>query len=122
MARFVLSLHAANTNVEPLLQLNRFANQVLDNGHIIDAVFLYQDAVSYALPHIYVPNDEVQPNTIFTALHKRGVNFTLCVTAAEKRGVSNDASVHPLAPYFALSGLAEFAMQAAKADKWVQFK
>ena len=122
MARFVLSLHAANTNIEPLLQLNRFANQILDNGHTIECVFLYQDAVTYALPHLYVPNDEVQPNTVFSELHKRGVEFTLCVTAAEKRGISSAESNTPLAPFFVMGGLAEFAMLAAKADKWVQFK
>ena len=41
----------------------------------------------------------------------------LCVTAAQKRGLDiKNTGV------FKVAGLAEFAMLASDADKWVQFK
>ena len=41
----------------------------------------------------------------------------LCVTAAEKRGLDMQNT-----GVFAVAGLAEFAMLASEADKWIQFK
>ncbi len=41
----------------------------------------------------------------------------LCVTAAEKRGLDIKHT-----NVFNVAGLAEFAMLASDADKWIQFK
>ncbi|WP_350609305.1 DsrE family protein, partial [Pseudoalteromonas sp. 41-MNA-CIBAN-0057] len=55
--------------------------------------------------------------SLWQQLAEKNINLMLCVTAAEKRGldIKNTGA-------FAIAGLAEFAMLASEADKWIQFK
>lgn len=117
MANFVLSLHSGVTNTDCVNHLFRFANQLLEENHTISCIFLYQDAVYHVLENITIPSDELPIMMHWRELAEQGVSLQLCVTAAEKRGIDiNNTGL------FQVSGLAEFAMLAAQADKWVQFK
>ena len=117
MARFVLSLHSAPSDHDTTQRLVKFAQACLTQGHNIDAIFLYQNGVFHASEQLDLAADELAINALWQQLHKQGIHLMLCVTAAEKRGLDiNNTGV------FAVAGLAEFAMLASDADKWVQFK
>lgn len=117
MARFVLSLHSAPSDHDATQRLIKFADACLSLGHQIDAIFLYQHGVFHASEQLSLACDELPINSLWQQLYNRGVNLMLCVTAAEKRGLDiNNTGV------FTVAGLAEFAMLASDADKWVQFK
>ena len=117
MARFVLSLHCAPSDHDTTQRLVKFAHACLAQGHIIDAIFLYQQGVFHASEHLNLASDELAINALWQALHTKKINLMLCVTAAEKRGLDITKT-----GVFSIAGLAEFAMLASDADKWVQFK
>lgn len=117
MASFVLSLHSAPSDTDTLNALGRFATSALAQGHTIRCIFLYQDGVYHASPCFDLASDEFDPAKVWQTLHEQGIELHLCVTAATKRGMDLERS-----GVFSVSGLAEFAMEAAQADKWVQFK
>ena len=71
----------------------------------------------HALNDFDIASDEFNPAAIWQSLFDLNIAVQVCVTAASKRGVSvSDSS------QFNVSGLAEFAMDAAQADRWIQFK
>ncbi|WP_105189846.1 sulfurtransferase complex subunit TusD [Pseudoalteromonas sp. T1lg48] len=117
MASFVLSLHSAPSDTDTLNALQRFATSALVQGHEIRCIFLYQDGVYHASPCFDLGSDEFDPAKVWQGLHEQGIALHLCVTAASKRGIDLDRC-----GVFNVSGLAEFAMEAAQADRWVQFK
>jgi tRNA 2-thiouridine synthesizing protein D len=117
LARFVLSLHTSPSDHDTAQRLVKFANACVSKGHSVDAVFLYQDAVGHASPYFSLASDELQLSDLWQQLANQNISLLLCVTAAEKRGldIANTG-------VFNVAGLAEFAMIASEADKWVQFK
>lgn len=117
MARFVLSLHSAPSDHDTTQRLFKFATACLAQGHTIDAIFLYQHGVFHASEHINLATDELAISSLWHQLHQHNINLMLCVTAAEKRGLNLSST-----GVFNVAGLAEFAMLASEADKWVQFK
>ena len=117
MSQYVLSLHSDVSDHDALQQLLRFASALQAQDHQIECIFLYQQAVLFASQHFSLASDELQPAQVWQSLHDAGIALKLCVTAAEKHGLDTTQ----FAP-FEVAGLAEFAMLATKADKWVQFK
>ncbi|WP_273049423.1 sulfurtransferase complex subunit TusD [Pseudoalteromonas sp.] len=117
MARFVFSLHTPPSDHDTTQRIVKFANSCLAQGHTIDAIFLYQQGIYHASNNFDLPSDELQITELWQQLADKDINLMLCVTAAEKRGLDiKNTGV------FAVAGLAEFAMLASDADKWVQFK
>ncbi|KZN66687.1 hypothetical protein N473_09845 [Pseudoalteromonas luteoviolacea CPMOR-1] len=117
MSQFIISVHFGPADHDALQCLERFARAVLQQKHAIKCVFLYQDAVLHANQHFSLASDELQVSTVWQTLHDLGIPIKLCVTAAEKRGLNTSNT-----GLFTVAGLAEFAMETCKADKWVQFK
>ncbi|MEO2266053.1 sulfurtransferase complex subunit TusD [Pseudoalteromonas pernae] len=117
MASFVLSLHTAASDTCTLQALQRFAHSAIANGHELKCIFLYQDGVYHALSGFDIASDEFNPADIWQSLFELNIPVHVCVTAASKRGVSVCDNSQ-----FLVSGLAEFAMEVAQADRWVQFK
>ncbi|KAF7785675.1 tRNA 2-thiouridine synthesizing protein D [Pseudoalteromonas rubra] len=117
MSQYVLSLHSNVSDHDALQQLVRFAKALQAQDHQIKCIFLYQQAVLFASQHFSLASDELQPAQLWQSLHDAGIALKLCVTAAEKYGLDT-SHCGP----FEVAGLAEFAMLATKADKWVQFK
>ncbi|MDK1286590.1 sulfurtransferase complex subunit TusD [Pseudoalteromonas umbrosa] len=117
MSQFIISVHCGPADHDTLQCLERFARATLQQQHSIKCIFLYQDAVLHANQHFALASDELQVSTVWQNLHDLGIPLKLCVTAAEKRGINiSDTGL------FTVAGLAEFAMETCKADKWVQFK
>ncbi|MCF2909155.1 DsrE family protein [Pseudoalteromonas sp. DL2-H2.2] len=117
MSQYVLSLHSDVSNHDALQQLLRFTQALQAQEHQVACIFLYQQAVLFASQHFSLASDELQPTQLWQSLHDAGIALKLCVTAAEKHGLDT-TQCGP----FEVAGLAEFAMLATKADKWVQFK
>ncbi|TQF70914.1 sulfurtransferase complex subunit TusD [Pseudoalteromonas luteoviolacea] len=117
MSQFIISLHCGPDSHDSLQCMNRFVQAALKQNHTIKCIFLYQNAVQHASQHIQLASDELPLNSIWHNLAEQGISLKLCVTAAEKRGINTtDTGI------FTVAGLAEFAMETCKADKWVQFK
>ena len=117
LASFVLSLHSAPSDAITLVALKRFVDNALSLGHQIKTIFLYQDGVYHALDQFDVSSDEFDVAALWQQLFDSGIELSLCITAANKRGVDTEQ-----VKLFTVSGLAEFAMLATDADRWVQFK
>lgn len=117
MARFVLSLHTPPSDHDTTQRIVKFAHACLVQGHSIDAIFLYQDGIYHASTHFELASDELNLSSLWQQLADKNINLMLCVTAAEKRGLDMQNT-----GVFAVAGLAEFAMLASEADKWIQFK
>ena len=120
MTRFALLLTSATFSNQTLASVLVFANAAINNGHCIDHIFLYQDAVYSVAYHTDLPADEPDLSTAlaeFCLEHQ--VDLLFCVTAAEKRGVIGTGLLPK--PGYTAAGLAEFAMRQVNIDKLVQF-
>ena len=86
-------------------------------------VFFYQDGVLNANTNIAMPNDEFQAIKEWKRLHEKyNLPLHLCITAAEKRGLSdgNELLDNNIADHFLISGLGELVELTSKADRLIQ--
>lgn len=117
--RYLLMLHGSAWSQQSVKSATDFAKAAITQGHTIDAIFLYQDGATNALPEIEISSDELNGQTALLDLHRQhGVPLWLCVTAGVKRGVTE----HNVHKGFKIAGLAEFAEASTLADKVIQFK
>lgn len=120
MTRFGLLLTSAGFASQSLASALHFARTVIREGHQIDHIFLYQDAVYCVSSLTDLPADEPDVAAALSQFcQQQQIPLLFCVTAAEKRGVISD-NQSPRAGYSA-AGLAEFAMRQSQIDKLVQF-
>ncbi|MBQ4832472.1 sulfurtransferase complex subunit TusD [Pseudoalteromonas sp. MMG010] len=117
MAQFVISMHSAPSDHDTTQRLAKFVNACINQGHTVNTIFLYQDAVFHASPTFELATDELNIPSLWQNIANLGINLTFCITAAQKRGLDIENT-----GVFNVAGLAEFAMLASDADKWVQFK
>lgn len=107
----------------------RFACAVLQQGHLIDSIFFYQDGVGNGNLLTQPAGDEFNLYQAWTELAtQHRLSLDVCVAAALRRGMSDVASSHQVgvaqwnvAPPFRLSGLGSLAQAALSADRMVQF-
>ena len=96
----------------------------VNNDVEILGVFFYQDGVLNAAKNLSIPSDEYQTLIQWQALNREySVPLYLCITAAEKRGLSDDISNQALSnidPAFIVSGLGELVELTSKAEREVQ--
>ena len=84
-------------------------------------VFFYQDGVMHANANIQIASDEFQAINQWQRLHQQyNLPLHLCITAAEKRGMS-DETVKNIDSIFTVSGLGELVELSTTADRMVQF-
>lgn len=98
-----------------------YVEAALQSGIDLIGVFFYQDGVLHANANIKIASDEFQAISHWQKLHQEySLPLHLCITAAEKRGISddNDRGIHPI---FTISGLGELVELSAIADRTVQF-
>ena len=107
----------------------RFACALLQQGHVINQIFFYQDGVHNASLLVQPAGDETQLQQAWVELAMtHGLTLDVCVAAALRRGVSDEASAIQaglaqwnLVSPFRLSGLGSLAQAALSADRVVQF-
>jgi len=96
----------------------------LKKGVEVLGVFFYQDGVLNASTHLSLANDEYQSTRQWQRLHKDyALPLYLCITAAEKRGLSDDLGDNKQSNInneFILSGLGELVELSSKAERVVQ--
>ena len=93
----------------------------LESGVELVGVFFYQDGVMHASTSVQISSDEFQAITHWQRLHQTyNLPLHLCITAAEKRGISdeNSQNIHSI---FTVSGLGELVELSSIADRLVQF-
>ncbi|BCE01800.1 sulfurtransferase complex subunit TusD [Marinicellulosiphila megalodicopiae] len=107
----------------------RFCNALIAKNHQIEQIFFYQDAVILASNLLVPAQDEypTQQNWLDFS-NQNQIELNVCVSAAIKRGVLNDAdcarynknqsNVHSC---FNIVGLGEFLTSMDNADKQVTF-
>ncbi|TMN33251.1 sulfurtransferase complex subunit TusD [Pseudoalteromonas sp. S2755] len=117
MSQIAISVHFGVAAQSKLTLLERYVDAAIKSDHQVACIFLYQDGVYHASQNIVHASDELQINALWQRIKDKGIPLLLCVTAAEKRGVS----IEDVSP-FTVAGLAEFAMISSKSDKWIQFK
>lgn len=130
MASFLVMVHSDSYANQSSRSALKYAEAVVCRGHILKAVFFYQDGVYHANALTVIPPDELDTREGFKTLNrKHRVPLLLCVTAAEKRGIINEqqATAESLTQFnidhaFTVAGLAEMAAIAADTDYIVQFK
>lgn len=119
MANYLLMLHGTPWSNQTVLSACQFAQVALNSGHTISAIFLYQDSVLNAINSLDISSDELNGQSHLLKLQQQHqVKLMLCVTAAEKRGLSE----LNIPAEFTVSSLAEFAELTTQADKVIQFK
>lgn len=89
----------------------------------IVGVFFYQDGVMHANQDINIASDEYQAIQEWQQLHQaHQLPLHICVTAAEKRGISCEAiDGGKVNEAFTVSGLGELVELSTKASRVVQF-
>ena len=98
-----------------------YVETALNSGVEIIGVFFYQDGVIHANQQVKIASDEFQCIAKWQTLHQSfNLPLHLCITAAEKRGLSdeNPTNIHSI---FTTSGLGELVELANNADRVVQF-
>jgi tRNA 2-thiouridine synthesizing protein D len=98
-----------------------YIETALKSGVELLGVFFYQDGVMHANLHTQIASDEFQCIDHWQTLRDTyELPLHLCITAAEKRGIS-DESPNNIHPIFTVSGLGELVELTTKADRLVQF-
>ena len=96
----------------------------VEKGVTIVGVFFYQDGVLNAAKHLSIPNDEYQTLQHWQQLNREfDVPLYLCVTAAEKRGLTDEIGKNEnsnIDQAFTVSGLGELVELTCKAERVVQ--
>ena len=103
--------------------INLVHSAIKNNVKII-GVFFYQDGVLNAAKQLSIPSDEFQTLTQWKTLKSDfNVPLYLCITAAEKRGLSDGLGEHERSTIdnaFTVSGLGELVELTSKAQRVVQ--
>lgn len=107
----------------------QFAQAVIAEGHTLNSVFFYREGVLNANELTIPASDEVDLVRAWQELHDRhGVELHICVAAALRRGVIDDAEAkqHTLTTSnlqagFTLSGLGALAEASLTCERMVQF-
>lgn len=102
--------------------LNYIEAALLSNINLV-GVFFYQDGVLNANSKIHIASDEFQTIKRWQSLHEQyHLPLHLCITAAEKRGMSDEDNASTLIHHaFTISGLGELVALSTSADTLVQF-
>lgn len=97
--------------------------QELVQKHRICQIFFYQEGISNGNALVYPANDEFNLVNAWQDFARRhNVPLHLCVSAAQRRGVVDEASAADksavnLANVFQLAGLGEFSQALLRADR-----
>lgn len=119
MSSFVITIHSQPFASDAIRSALSFCQAVVRQEHKLEAIFFYQDGVNIAHPHQEIPSDEFNAAEQFAKFSDEfSVPLLMCVTAAEKRGITTEVERLP----FKVAGLAEFAAISSKVDRLVQFK
>lgn len=127
--RFALMVTGPAYGTQQASSAYQFAQALLDTGHTLASVFFYREGVSNANALTAPASDEFDLVRAWQRLHEEyQVELHICVAAALRRGVVDDAEAQRLAlpganlqAGFSLTGLGALAEAALSCDRVVQF-
>lgn len=94
---------------------------IVKSEHELIGVFFYQDGVLNASTTLSIPSDEYQSHHEWKMLNeKKGLPLHLCITAAEKRGLTDADSSLNIDKAFTISGLGELVELTNLCDRVIQ--
>jgi tRNA 2-thiouridine synthesizing protein D len=106
----------------------KFATAALEAGHQLYRVFFYHDGVYNGADNHLPPQDECAlPRCWQQLAQAHDLDLVVCVSAAKRRGIFNDAeakrqgSAANLINEFDLSGLGQYTDALLKADRTITF-
>lgn len=107
----------------------QFARALLEEGHELISIFFYREGVYNANQLTAPASDEFDLVRAWQSLYQQHrVALHICVAAALRRGISDEAEAHRLGlpgfnlqPGFLLSGLGALAEASLTCDRMVQF-
>ncbi|MFD2166733.1 sulfurtransferase complex subunit TusD [Thalassotalea euphylliae] len=121
-----MSVFTIVVTTSPFHGLSATANELIEaiyatEEHTINGVFFYQDGVLAANKLASQPSDEYQFVEALCQLKtKYNFDLHLCISAAEKRGMTDDKDNHNIHPAFTISGLGEMVELSNSADRVIQ--
>ena len=99
-----------------------YVEAALISGVDVIGIFFYQDGVLHANSELSIASDEFQATQAWLTLNdKYQLPLHLCITAAEKRGLTDTIDKKNINACFTISGLGELVELSSKADRLVQF-
>jgi len=99
-----------------------FVETALNMGIDVIGIFFYQDGVIHANSNVSIVSDEYQAIKQWQQLHQQyQLPLHLCISAAEKRGLTDDKEQNNINPCFTISGLGELVELSSNANSVVQF-
>ena len=98
------------------------AVEIVNQGHVLHRVFFYQDAALLGNNQIEPVNssDRCQANWIALAKAQE-LDLTICVSAAQRRGIVENRSQSNLVEGFSISGLGQLIEAMLVCDRIVTF-
>ncbi|NVJ68354.1 MAG: sulfurtransferase complex subunit TusD [Gammaproteobacteria bacterium] len=129
MATFSLLVTANPYTQQGQYSALAFAKSLLSQGHELTRVFFYADGVLVANRLNCPPSDEINLTKSWAKLAiEKDVELTVCVTAALKRGIVNQAEAERnaltsenLDPAFEISGLGQLTEAMLESDRLITF-
>ena len=129
MSKFIIQINSPAYGSASSYNAYRFAKAALNNGHLIDKVFFYQEGVLNTNSLNSPASDEFDLQQAWLSLSEQyGLSLVNCVSAALRRGVlsENDAKENALSqwnmqPPFIMGGLGELVTGIESADRLVSF-
>lgn len=99
-----------------------YTKQALLNSDVeVLGVFFYQNGVLNASQHLSMPSDELQAIDAWKELNnKYQLPIHLCITAGEKRGLTDLEESALISSNFTISGLGELVSLTSQADRVIQ--
>lgn len=127
--KYAIQVNAAPYESQACENAYQFIKAALRRGHEIVRVFFYHDGVYNALNSASPDSETPTPLAHWPALAKEhGIDLVACVTALQKRGVSNPSEAEPMdtagtrvAGCFRVAGLGLWVDACLKADRVVVF-
>ena len=99
-----------------------FAKSVVNSEHNLFRVFFYQDAVSIGARYFDTPPDEPNLQRTWLDLSEQySIELVLCVSAAQRRGISQTDDHDTVANGFSISGLGQLIEAMLESDRLVSF-
>lgn len=100
----------------------QFCQTLLTTQHSIKSVFFYADGVYNANNFTNPANDEFDIVDAWQILAKRHqINLSVCIAAAQRRGVVQELSENNIAQGFNLVGLGDLSEAINQSDRVIQF-
>lgn len=99
-----------------------FAQAVKLSNHELYRIFFYQEAVLIGTKYFEVPQDE--PNlqkSWLSFAEEHEVELVVCISAAQRRGISQTEDHDTVAEGFAVSGLGQLIEAMLESDRLVSF-